>query len=134
MSTEFDSLLPQNEAAPEISGHGYRHARRPKNYDSEDHVVQDIDEDKGSARDVATSNAGESSLRTIIGLFVSVVALGLLLSIVFSDGFHGKKEQPRSPLIPDDSSTARADRILTENPLFGVDFALPFACEWKTQK
>ncbi|KAL8764022.1 MAG: hypothetical protein Q9184_000310 [Pyrenodesmia sp. 2 TL-2023] len=57
MSTEFDPLLPQDEAAPEISGHGYRHAKRPENHESEDHVVQDIDEDKGSARDTATSNA-----------------------------------------------------------------------------
>ncbi|KAL8928271.1 MAG: hypothetical protein Q9208_001981 [Pyrenodesmia sp. 3 TL-2023] len=118
MSTEVDSLLPQNEAAPEISGHGYRHAKRPENNDSEDYVLQDMDEDKGSARDMATSTAGTSSLRAIIGLFVSFVALGLFLSFISSEGLNGKKEQPRSLLTPDDSPGARVDRILTENPLF----------------
>lgn len=133
MSTELDPLLPQNEPAPEISGHGYHHAKRPENNDYEDLVVQDSDRDKGFARDVATPDAGTSSLRTIIVLFVSVVILGLLLSFISSDGFRGEKGQPRSPLIPRDSPHARVDRLLSKNPLFGTDFALLFACERKTQ-
>ncbi|KAL8904695.1 MAG: hypothetical protein Q9207_003088 [Kuettlingeria erythrocarpa] len=56
MSTELDPLLPQNEAAPEISGHGYRHAKRLENSEYEDFVVQDDDTDKGSARDAAIAD------------------------------------------------------------------------------
>lgn len=126
MSTELDPLLPQNEPAPEISGNGYDWMKKRRN-DYQTHVGEDTENDKDAARDVDSSSAGASPLRTIVAMFISVVGLGLLISFVLSDGFHGKWRLPQSPIVPNNSLTARVDKILSENPLFGIYILLPSA-------
>lgn len=117
MPSELDPLLPQNEPAPEISGNGYRQSKRHQN-ESPAHVAHDVVNDEGSDPGPESSVAGTSPIRTTIWMFICVVGLGLLISFS-SGGFRERWKPPIAPNVPDKGLSARVDKILSENPLFG---------------
>ncbi|KAI4119805.1 MAG: hypothetical protein LQ345_000364 [Seirophora villosa] len=106
MPSELNPLLPQTEPAPEIQGH---RTKRRQN-------IEDDENKKDSGGDIDSPSLTASSFRTIMFIFIFVVALGLLTSYGFSDGFH--RRASTRPLVPHTNITARVDKILSENPLF----------------
>lgn len=114
MPSELNPLLPQTEPAPEIQGH---RTKRRQN-------IEDDENKKDSGGDIDSPSLTASSFRTIMFIFIFVVALGLLTSYGFSDGFH--RRASTRPLVPHTNITARVDKILSENPLFGTIVSLPF--------
>ena len=112
MSSETDALLPRNPTAPEISGYGFSKS-------SEIHVDDDDDNRHGAndERGSRTSEGGPSPLRTIVGLFTTVIVFGLIISFFVPGGFshiwHDTFKKPPQTIHD------RVNQILLENPLIG---------------
>ena len=116
MPSESDPLLPKGKPAPEISGFGYSPT---PNEDPGD------EEEKTTRRDYR-SQISTSPLTIILALFTIVVGIGLFVALLAPGGLGAPDEIPRNHTPP---STARVDKILSENPLIGgprfIDLANP---------
>ncbi|KAL8795722.1 MAG: hypothetical protein Q9195_001773 [Heterodermia aff. obscurata] len=122
MPSEVDPLLPRNEPAPEIVGYGFSRKQNADAHDESPYQYQaHINERSNQERDKESDpepGTDTSPLRTILTIFTTVVAFGLILSILVS-GRLG--ESPRAPPIvpskPSNSISDRVERILSEHPL-----------------
>ena len=118
MPSETDPLLPDNEPAPEIVGHGFSR-KSTKSYQDQfsSYTAETVtkDEDRGSAMNDA---AGVSPMRTVLLGFVCVVAFALAISSLFTGKLGGQKQAPKvGPSEPPATFETRVEKILAENPL-----------------
>ena len=124
MSSETDALLPKNPTAPEISGYGFSKSSEV-HVDDDDHYQNGADDERGSH----TSESGPSPLRTIVGLFTTVIAFGLIISFFVPGGLGHLWDDTfkKHPQTVDD----RVTQILSENPLIGSPpSSRAIACNW----
>ena len=128
MPSEVDPLLPKNEPAPEIVGYGFSQKQNADAYDeSPYHYQADISERSNQERDKESdpeAGTDTSPMRTILAIFTTVVAFGLILSILISGEFGKSARAPQIvPSKPSASITDRVERILSEHPLIGSPFS-----------
>ena len=128
MPSEVDPLLPRNEPAPEIVGYGFSQKQNADAYDESPYQYQahiskrsNQERDKESDPEAGTDT---SPLRTILTIFTTVVAFGLILSILVSERLGKPAKGPQIvPAEPSSSITDRVERILSEHPLIGSPFS-----------
>ena len=119
MPSELDPLLPHNEPAPEISGNGFRRIDTK----NRSYVAQEVESGEHFGEDVRSHGGGASPLRITMALFTCVVGLGFLVSLLSSGGLARSWRPPAS--VPEDPHldlSSRVDRILSQNPLFGIGY------------
>ena len=107
MPSEYDSLLPQHEPSPEISGSSY-----PKLKHLSPEIIADQEEDEPAD----PSSSPVSPLTTLIGIFAFVVSIGVLIVLFMasSDSSSIDRPVPNRPGI-----STRVQKILDETPLIG---------------
>ena len=128
MPSEVDPLLPRNEPAPEIVGYGFSQKQNADSYDESPYQYQarvsersDQHRDKESDPEAGTDT---SPMRTILTIFTTVVAFGLILSVLISDRLgKSAKAPPMVPSKPSNSLSGRVESILSEHPLIGSPFS-----------
>ncbi|KAL8949321.1 MAG: hypothetical protein Q9222_004560 [Ikaeria aurantiellina] len=129
MPSELDPLLPQNEPAPEISGNGsHKPVQRSRDRNI---IIQEARDDGASDSDLSSSETGSSALRTTLGIFATVVGLGLLMAWLSSSGFHQGQRPSTTPIAPSRNLSARVDTILSKNPLIDGHNDLAFLIRYK---
>lgn len=119
MASETDPLLPNNEPAPEIVGYGFSRAWKKDEHDqSHTYSSAEIADDSEVEQSQVQSDADLSPMRTVIMVFIIVVAFALAISSMIT-GMHGSREQAPRVGPPKRGATveARVEKILTENPL-----------------
>lgn len=118
MPSDTDPLLPHNEPAPEIVGHGF--SRKPiKSYQALNNSnlieVSSNDEDKTPADRTDTD---ASPMRTVMTLFIIAIGFALAITSLITSRSSGDAQAPvvgppRTPTI----IVARVEKILAETPL-----------------
>ena len=135
--SELDPLLPKNDPAPEITGHGFSREqelqtteiRRPDDilstYDDQQVRKTSGAEDDGSDPEQAIEDtSSRAAVHTLISVFTFVVLFGLIaatLSGGLRGGWFGDDEDARVPTPPHrqpaSSVEERTKKILEETPL-----------------
>lgn len=114
-ASETDPLLPQGSSAPEISGYGFSRPAEAR-YQAQRNVIERTEYVKD--KDVENrSTKGFSPLRILLTLFTIVVGLAVFITLLAPGSLDTPWRGPK-----DDTSTieARVTKILTENPLIGL--------------
>ena len=133
MPSEVDPLLPRTEPAPEIVGYGFSQKQNADAYDDRPYQYQaHINQRSNRERDKEPgpeAGTDTSPLRTILTIFTTVVAFGLILSILISERLGQPPKAPQTvPSKPSNSITDRVERILSEHPLIGSPFSEHKSC------
>ena len=124
MSSETDALLPKNPTAPEISGYGF--SKSSEIHTDDDDRYPQVDDGYESR----TSEAGPSPLRTIVGLFTTVIVFGLVISFFVPGGLgHLWDDTFKKHPHPHHTVDDRVTQILSETPLIGSpSFIMNMTC------
>lgn len=115
-ASETDPLLPQGSSAPEISGYGFSRPSKAR-YQPQKIVIEQTEYAKDE--DVEDrSTEGFSPLRILLTLFTIVVGLAVFVTLLLPGTLDTPWRGPK-----DDTRTieARVNKILTENPLIGLE-------------
>lgn len=119
MPSEIDPLLPQNEPAPEIVGHGFS---RRKQESSEITYVDDPPtyDDQEDARSTTSNDVStKSALSSICSIFTVVVFFALVLTVLSPGGIRDRQPFRPEPVPrrPARTIQERVSRILEDTPL-----------------
>ncbi len=119
MPSETDPLLPRGNTAPEISGYGFSRPSEPQyQYQIQSEVLDYPKQVEDESEQQARPSYGDiSPLRTILGIFIVVVAFAVFVSLLLPGALESPwKEAPKDDTLP---IKARVDKILAETPLIG---------------
>jgi len=127
MPSDTDPLLPYNEPAPEIVGHGFS---RKSKYSYQALNSSNVVEVSSNDEDETTANrndADTSPMRTVMTVFIIVIGFALAITSLFTSRSSGHDQAPvvGPPKTPITIAT-RVDKILAETPLIDGhnDFAI----------
>lgn len=114
MSSEVDPLLPKNEPAPEITGHGFS----TKKTTSTEVIYDEISRPREDEDDDAQAPPSDASARTAVSSIVSIFTVVVFIAFVLAlYGSGGLATQPQPIPKHPESIPARVSRILNETPL-----------------
>lgn len=118
MPSDTDPLLPYNEPAPEIVGHGFsrksNHSYQALN-NSNVIEVSSNDEDKSP---VDRNDTDASPMKTVMTVFIIVIGFALAITSLFTSRSSGQDQAPVvGPPKTRTTIAARVGRILAETPL-----------------
>lgn len=121
MPLETDPLLPGNEPAPEIVGHGFSR-KRNKEYHTQSlsQTVEVRPEGEANDNPLVDAHPERSALRTIFTIFTVVVGFALAISVLIVGQYGPSNQAPEITHPTPKAPTAiadRVDKVLTENPL-----------------